>query len=99
MGQEVAIVKEGGVVMMEAALTPIEQNMFFDIPDGFEKLTTFVKDKGVKTIKDFDALPESDKEEWKVLKETAYFHGFLDMLEDPIYKEAYKKIRCLFFKN
>jgi GlpG protein len=90
MSQEVALVKNKGSIMMEFGLTSIEQELFFDIPQGFEELEEFAQNHNLKTLQDLNSLPDKEKAQFETLKNTAYFHGFLDMLEDHEYKQKFE---------
>jgi GlpG protein len=99
MGQTSLMIKDQGSVMMEVELTPIEQKLFFDVPQGFTELKTFVETHQLKTHEDLEKMSEEDKKSWDELRRTAYFHGFLDMIEDPEYKKSYQDKKMPIFQK
>lgn len=90
LGQTNDLVTKQGTMGLQAMLTPIEQSLFFDVPDGLDKLEAFLSENNIKTEADFKALSPELKQKWESLKEVSYFHGYLGLFEDEDYKKAFE---------
>jgi GlpG protein len=99
INQEVQLVKKYGTVAIDLSYTPIEKAFLFEIPQGFTELFEFVQEKGIKDAKDLNNLSEADKQTFQNLQKTAYFHGYLDALEDPEYEKALKDKQFSIFQE
>lgn len=93
MSQLASQVKTQGTIALEVSLPPINEALFFDMPEGFEKLQAFVQKYQIKNQQQIANLSPELQQTWQDLKSQSYFHGFLDMLEDPSYKESYLKLK------
>jgi len=99
INQEVSLVKKYGTVAIDLSYTPIEETFLFEIPAGFEKLFDFVTTKGIKEAKDLNKLSAEDKETFESLQKTAYFHGYLDAIDDQEYRQALETQKFPVFKE
>jgi GlpG protein len=93
MVQTASIVQTNGPLAAEYGMAPITKSFFFDVPSGFEQLEVFLQTHDIKTPQQLDNMSPELKKEWIKLNEASFFHGFLDMLEDPGYKDYFFKNR------
>lgn len=89
MVQISSLVQERGVIAADYMMPAINREFYFDIPQGFEKLENFIVENQIKNQQQLKTLSPALQSEWQTLEKTAYFHGFLDMLEDPEYKKSF----------
>lgn len=91
MGQEAAVIKDRGSMTSEVMFTPIEEALFFDMPECIVELKAFVLEHGIVNEGDLKKLSPEDLQTWIRLKQSPYFHGFLDMVDTPSYREDYQE--------
>lgn len=89
LGQMQELIKNQGSVSLQAVLTPIEQSFFYDVPQGLEDVSAFLKEHRIKQEADLKTLSQEDLQQWEHLKQVSYFHGFLPLFEDSDYKKAF----------
>jgi GlpG protein len=83
------LVKNQGSISLQAVLTPIEEAFFYDVPSGLEEVGQFLSKHEIKKESDLEKLSSDERNEWDKPKEVSYFHGFLPLLEDNDYKQAF----------
>lgn len=99
LGQMQELVKTQGSISLQAVLTPIEESLFYDVPSGLEDVGEFLVKHNIRKEADLKNLSPEEIQEWDNLKEVSYFHGFLPLLEDDDYKDAYFKKQMPVFEK
>lgn len=99
IGQMQELVKNQGSMSLQAVLTPIEQSLFYDVPTGLETVGEFLIKHNIKKESDLKNLSPSEMQEWEKLRDISYFHGFLPLLEDSDYKNAYIEKKMPIFEK
>lgn len=99
MVQLSTLIQQRGVIAADYMMPAINQSFYYDIPQGFEKLAAFIETQNIKTQEQLKTLNPELFKQWTNLEKTAYFHGFLDMLEDPSYKKSFFETKPPLFEK